>query len=102
MDNTRPHSAKKVAEFLAGNDMKRAPHPMFSPIEHPVISPFLGTSRVSSQVHHSSPINFYRRLMQFFQSIEKFTLERVFQEWMDRLGQCCVTADDLVEGTYKV
>jgi hypothetical protein len=26
-----------------------------------------------------------------FQSIENATLERVFQEWMDRLAQCCVT-----------
>jgi hypothetical protein len=32
------------------------------------------------------------------QSIEA-TLERVFQEWMDRLAQCCVSIDDLIEGT---
>jgi transposase len=102
MDNVRPHIAKKVAEFLAGNGMKRAPHPLYSPIEPPVTSAFSGTSRASSQVHHSSPINFCRRLMRFFQSVEKVTLERMFQEWMDGLGQCYVTADDLVEGMYKV
>jgi hypothetical protein len=34
-----------------------------------------------------------------FQSIEKATLERVFQEWMDRLAQCCVAVGGLVEGT---
>jgi hypothetical protein len=32
-----------------------------------------------------------------FQSIERATLERVFQEWMDRLTQCCVAVGDLVE-----
>jgi hypothetical protein len=30
-DNARPHSAKKVTEFLACNGMKSAPHPTFSP-----------------------------------------------------------------------
>jgi hypothetical protein len=30
-DNTRPHTAKKVNKFLAGNDMKRAPCPPYSP-----------------------------------------------------------------------
>jgi hypothetical protein len=38
----------------------------------------------------------------FFQSIEESTLERVFQEWMDRLVQCFVAVGGLVEGTYKV
>jgi hypothetical protein len=34
-----------------------------------------------------------------FQSIENVTLECVFQEWMDRLAQCCVVVGSLVEGT---
>jgi hypothetical protein len=34
-----------------------------------------------------------------FQSIEEVTLERVFQEWMGRLVQCCVVAGGSVEGT---
>jgi hypothetical protein len=33
-----------------------------------------------------------------FQSIEKATLERVFQEWMDRLAKCCVAVGGLIEG----
>jgi hypothetical protein len=33
----------------------------------------------------------------FFQSTEEATLGRVFQEWMDRLMQCCVAVGDLVE-----
>jgi hypothetical protein len=34
-----------------------------------------------------------------FQSIEEAVLERVFQEWMDRLAQCCVAVGGLGEGT---
>jgi hypothetical protein len=34
-----------------------------------------------------------------FQFIEKATLERVFQEWMDRLAQCRMVIGGLVEGT---
>jgi hypothetical protein len=34
-----------------------------------------------------------------FQSIEKNTLERLFQEWMDRLAQCCMAVSGFAEGT---
>jgi hypothetical protein len=37
----------------------------------------------------------------FFQSIKEATMDRVFQEWMDRLAQCCVAVGGSVEGTYK-
>jgi hypothetical protein len=30
-DNARPHTAKKITEFLAGNDVKRNPHPPSPP-----------------------------------------------------------------------
>jgi hypothetical protein len=30
-DNARPHTAKNVTEFLAGNGIKRAPHASYSP-----------------------------------------------------------------------
>jgi hypothetical protein len=39
-----------------------------------------------------------RAIHAIFQSREKATLERMFREWMDRLAQCCVAVDDLVEG----
>jgi hypothetical protein len=34
-----------------------------------------------------------------FQSLENATLEHVFQEWMDRLAQCCVAVNGLIEWT---
>jgi hypothetical protein len=33
-----------------------------------------------------------------FQSIEKAILERLFQDWMDRLAQSCVVIGGLVKG----
>jgi hypothetical protein len=33
-----------------------------------------------------------------FQSVEEATLKRVFQEWMDRLAQCCLAVGGLAEG----
>jgi hypothetical protein len=36
--------------------------------------------------------------MRFFQSVEKSILERMFQEWMDRLAQCYMVADGFAEG----
>jgi hypothetical protein len=34
-----------------------------------------------------------------FQFIGTATFKRVFQEWMDRLAQCCVAVGGLAEGT---
>jgi hypothetical protein len=51
----------------------------------------LGTSKVGSQVHHSGePDQLLQAIDAIFQSIEKATLECVFQEWLDRLAQYCV------------
>jgi hypothetical protein len=98
-DNARPHTAKKVTEFLAGNGMKRIPCRRIHRTWHRAISTFLGTSKTGSQVHHSrSPINFCRRVMQFFNPLNA-TLEHLFQEWMDKWGQRCVAVGGLVEGT---
>jgi hypothetical protein len=36
-----------------------------------------------------------------FQYIEEATLDCVFQEWMDRLMQCCAAVGGLIEGTKK-
>jgi hypothetical protein len=34
-----------------------------------------------------------------FQSIEETTLERVFQDWMNILAQCCMALGGSVKGT---
>jgi histone-lysine N-methyltransferase SETMAR len=60
-DNARPHNGKKVTEFFAGNGMKRAPHPPYSPDLAPCDFYLLDTSKAGSQVHHSrNPVNFCR------------------------------------------
>jgi hypothetical protein len=37
-----------------------------------------------------------------FQSNGEAALECIFQEWMDRLAQCCAGVGGFVEGTEKV
>jgi transposase len=101
-DNARPHTAKQVTEFLTGNGMKRAPHPPYSPDLAPrdfclfgyIKGRLAGTSfEKADQLLHA--------IDAIFQSIEKATLERVFEKWMDRLVQCCAAVGGLVEGQYK-
>jgi hypothetical protein len=58
-DSVRPHTAKKVTEFLAGNSRKKLPTCRIHRTWHRATSTFLGTSKARSQMHHSrSPINF--------------------------------------------
>jgi hypothetical protein len=47
------------------------------------------------------PDQLLRAIDAIFQSIENATLEHVFQEWMDRLAQCCVAVGDFIEDRSK-
>jgi histone-lysine N-methyltransferase SETMAR len=99
-DNARPHTAKKVPEFLAGNGMKRAHHPPYSPDLAPC--DFYRCDHIKGRLAGASfeePDHFLQEIDAIFQSIEKATLERVFQGWMDRLAQCCVVVSGFVDGT---
>jgi transposase len=97
-DNAGSHTEKKVTEFLAGNDMKRA----FQPPDSPDLAPcdFYLFGYIKDRLADAS-FEELDQLLQaidaIFQSIDKATLERVFQEWMYRLAQCCVAVGGLVE-----
>jgi transposase len=100
VDNARPHTAKKVPEFLAGNGMKRAPYPPHSPDLAPC--DFYLCAYIKSRLAGASfeePDQLLQAIDAIFQSIKKTTLERVFQEWVDRLAQCGVAVGGLVKGT---
>jgi transposase len=97
-DNTRHHTAKKVTEFRAGNGMKRVPHPPYSPDLAPCDFDLFG--HIKSRVAGASfvePDQLFQAIDVIFQSIEKLRLEHVFQEWIDRLVQCCVAVGGLAE-----
>jgi transposase len=80
-DNARPHTAKKVTEFLAGNGMKRAPHPPSSP--DLALCDFYLFESLKGRLAGTSfeePDQLLQAIGAIVQSIEKATLERVFQE----------------------
>jgi hypothetical protein len=80
--------------------MKQAPHPPHSrdlaPCDFEVFGYIKGRPTGASFEY---PGQLLQAIDAVFQSIEKSTLERVFQEWMDRLVQWCVAVGGLVEGT---
>jgi hypothetical protein len=101
-DNACSHTAKKVAELLAGNGMKRAPHPPYPPdLARCDFCLFGDVKGKIAGASFEEPDQVLQAIDAIFQYIEKAPLERVFQEWMDRLAQCCVAVGGLVEGTEK-
>jgi hypothetical protein len=98
-DNARPHTANKITEFFAGNSMKGPLRRQYSPglalcncnlfryIKDRLAD---ASSEERDQLLQATDV--------IFQSIKKATLERVFREWMDRLGQCYVAVGGLLEG----
>jgi hypothetical protein len=94
--------AKRVTEFLAGNRMKRAPHPPYSPELAPCnfyLFAYIKTRLAG--ILFEEPDQLLQAIDAIFQSIENATLKRAFQDWMDRLAQCCMVVGGLVEGTEK-
>jgi hypothetical protein len=80
--------------------MKIAPHQPYS--QHLVPCDFYLFGYIKGRLADASfeePDQLLQAIDAIFQSIEKVTLERVFQEWMDRLVQYCVAVGGLVEGT---
>jgi histone-lysine N-methyltransferase SETMAR len=97
-DNARPHTAKKVTEFLAGNGMKRASHPPYSLDLAPC--DFYVFGYIKDRLAGASseePDQLLQAIDAIFQSIKKSTVECVSQKWMDRLAQCCMAVGGFVE-----
>jgi hypothetical protein len=99
-DNACPQTAKNVTEFPAGNGMKGAIHPPYSPDLAPCNFYLFGhTKGRLAGASFDEPDQLLRAIDAIFGSIEKVTLERVFQEWIDRLAQCYMAIGGIVEGT---
>jgi hypothetical protein len=95
-DDVCPNTAENVTEFFADNGMKRAPHLPYSP--DLVLCDFSLFGHIKGRLTDASFEEFDQLLQEshaIFQSIEEATLERMFQEWMDRLAQCCVAVGGL-------
>jgi hypothetical protein len=79
-----------VTEFLAGNGMKIAPHPPYSPDLAPCDFYRFGyiKYRLAGEPFEE-PVQPLQVFDAFFPSIEEATLERLFQEWMAIWAQYC-------------
>jgi DNA-binding transcriptional regulator YbjK len=64
--------------------------------------PFVSINDRLAGASFEEPDQLLQAIDAIFQSIEKGTLERVFQEWMNRLAQYCVAVGGLVEDTQKL
>jgi hypothetical protein len=80
--------------------MKKGPLPPYSPDLAPCDFHLFGyiKGRLAG-ASSEAPDQLLQAIDAIVQSIRKTTLERVFQEWMDGAGQCCVAVGGLVEGT---
>jgi hypothetical protein len=79
--------------------MNRDPHPPESPDLAPC--DFCRFGYIKGRIAGASfeePDQLLQATDAIFQSIGKASLEHVFQEWMDRLAQCCMAVGGLVEG----
>jgi hypothetical protein len=87
VDNAGRYTPKKVTEFLANNGIKETPHPPYSPALEPCNFELYGyiKGRLAGASFEEPD-----QLLQASDVIETAPLEPVFQEWMDRLAQCCV------------
>lgn len=72
-DNARPHTARKVNDFMAVHHMKRAPHPAYSPDLAPSDFYLFGFLKKNWLVIHSIQIShFLNEYMKFW---EKYHLK---------------------------
>jgi hypothetical protein len=99
VDSARSHNAKKVTEFSAGNGIKRPPHRSYSPNQASCDFYLLGyiKDRLAGALFEE-PDQLLQLIDGMVPSIEKATLECMFQEWTDRLGQYCVAVGGSVYG----
>jgi hypothetical protein len=79
--NARPRTAEKASEFLAGNSIKRAPHPPYSPNLAPFnFYHFRYIKGRLSSASFEEPDQLLQAIDVIFQSIDKVVLECAFQE----------------------
>jgi transposase len=94
-ENARPHTAKKVTEFLAGNRMKRAPHPPYSPDLAPYDFDLFGyiKDRLAG-ASFEEPDQIFQKIDAIVQSIEKLRWNACFRsgrkDWRNIVWQLLV------------
>jgi histone-lysine N-methyltransferase SETMAR len=97
-DNARPHTAKKVSDFLEQNGMEKAPHPPYSPDLAPCDFYLFGDVKgLLAGSEFADRTEFEQAVAAIVDGIEKVTLGQVFLTWMSRLKTCIETNEEYVE-----
>jgi histone-lysine N-methyltransferase SETMAR len=97
-DNARPHTAKKVLDFLEQNGMERAPHPPYSPDLAPCDFYLFGYVRgLLAGSEFADRTELEQAVVALLDGIEKATLSEVFLTWTARVKTCIQTNGEYVE-----
>jgi hypothetical protein len=97
-DHARPHTAKRVLDFLEQNGMERAPHPPYSQDLAPCDFYLFGYVRgLLAGREFADRTELEQAVMAILDGIEKVTLGEVFLTWMARLRTCIETNGEYVE-----
>lgn len=87
-DNARPHTARKVTQFMEEHHMKKAPQPAYSPDIAPSDFFLFGYLKNKLQGEHFDSVDsLYESVIEIFNEIPKTTLQATFQEWERRLDE---------------
>ena len=97
-DNARPHTAKKVSEFIDSAGLRNAPHPPYSPDLAPSDFYLFGylKNKMKGESFPSAD-DLLQRVLQILNNISTDTLKKVFDEWLDRLQRCINAKGDYFE-----
>lgn len=97
-DNAKPHTSRKVLEYLESHDMEKAPQPPFSPDIAPSDFFLFGyMKQLLEGRSFESPEELFAAIDQILKGISEETLMRVFLQWEERLNQEIMLNGDYIE-----
>ena len=97
-DNARPHTSKKVMDYLKENSMIRAPQPPYSPDIAP--SDFYLFGYIKDQLKgciFNSKEDLLSAIRSILETISTETLKKVFLKWEERLKKVIDSNGDYFE-----
>lgn len=96
-DNARPHTSRKVIQFLNVYHMKRAPHPAYSPDVAPSDFHLFGFIKNELKGRKFDSVeSLFEAILEILSKIPKETLKRVFIEWQARLQKVIDSNGDYI------
>jgi histone-lysine N-methyltransferase SETMAR len=98
LDNCPLRNTKTVADAMEGSDLKRMPHPPYSPDLAPCdffLFGYLKQALIAKD--YTSPEDLLSEVTEIIRAIPHELLSRVFQNWKERLEECWKSGGEYVE-----